>query len=299
MALVASELISGQQATATCTYCYMYEPLRVLIAETNLDARKLYIKLIVRETNAFSTIVDSIDNYGDYDINPGEGITLDLAKLMQQYHDANLYRYASMNGIADNSTGWHSVVSRYKYEFQFTTSVTAASKSNSKTATDTPSFLKIIKLPIIGGRSLPDFVASVTEDTPLTEAELYGFDLEDRWKDYSVINNALADPDQEDSSPSIQASVATEGEDPCGGVVHWKSRFGGWMTWGFKIKTEMSSSKYTGTLEVGMFESTWEQRTSSQNKTDDSGQPYVPVDYTGLSSNYRISLKALGLSNEE
>ena len=33
MALILNTEIAGQEATSTCTYCYLYEPLRVVIEE--------------------------------------------------------------------------------------------------------------------------------------------------------------------------------------------------------------------------------------------------------------------------
>ena len=61
------------------------------------------------------------------------------------------------------------------------------------------------------------------------------------------------------------------------------------MSWGFKLKKESQAKKYEGNIQVGMFEST----------LPTNGSPYIPVNYTGISTSYSINLKELGLTTDE
>ena len=45
MAINITAEITGQEITSVFTYCYLYEPLRILIEETNLAATKMYIDI--------------------------------------------------------------------------------------------------------------------------------------------------------------------------------------------------------------------------------------------------------------
>ena len=58
------------------------------------------------------------------------------------------------------------------------------------------------------------------------------------------------------------------------------------MFWGFDIQRKTFSQNYEGSLNVGMFEST----------DDAGGKPFIPVDYTGVTSSYNLELKALSLT---
>lgn len=282
MALTIATEILGQQATSSITYNYLYEPLRISITESDLTAKKIYVDLILRSTSDTATVLSTgttLVNYGDYDLNPGQSLSIDLMKLVQQHHNANVYNFSHIDEIV--SDGWKSVVSEYIYEFSITSDITT-----------TP--ISIKKLPIIGGRSFPDFVPAIsTFGTQLIdEADINGVGLHGRFKDYPYLNTILANlaSASTNKEPSIfKGSSTTQGITPCAGQVIWKSRFGGWMTWGFKLKTESQAKKYSGNIQVGMFEST----------LTSGGQAYIPVDYTGISTSYDLKLKELALESDE
>ena len=89
--LSVSPNIGGQQATSTISYCYLYEPLNVIIEENlNLTPTKIYIELRALDTEDPTTIVESIAGYAEYDVNPNQPLKVDLMKLARQHHDANL-----------------------------------------------------------------------------------------------------------------------------------------------------------------------------------------------------------------
>jgi hypothetical protein len=70
MAITINTEIIGQQATSTLTYCYLYEPLRINVIESNLLANKLYVDIEVY--NAIDqTLNRSEVKYAEFDINSG------------------------------------------------------------------------------------------------------------------------------------------------------------------------------------------------------------------------------------
>ena len=276
-ALTITPEISGQAANPVTTYCYLYEPLRMSFRDNKAGAAKLYIDLEIYQTEDSTTLVDSIADYAVFDLNEQGRVSVDLMKLAQQYHDANVYRFAEVANF-DNDTagdGWHAVVSQYRYTFKVTSNVTS-----------TP--LTISKIPIIGGRTFQDFEPSVLETNKLTEADVLGLDLTGRWFNYPQIDCSLATPTDQDATPTIDVTFATQGTEPCGGMLVWKSRLGGWMYWGFDLRKESQSKSYTGEIPVGLFESDGLM-----------GKPYVETNYTGISTSYKLTLKSLSLTSDE
>lgn len=187
MAITINPQILGQEVTDICTYCYLYEPLSVSISESNLAALKIFIDIEVVDTTNGAAIVESLVEYGEYDINSGELLTVDLMKLARQHHDAELFKFATIDDI---NAGWDSVVSKYKYRFKIYSDETATPK-------------EVFKLPIIGGRLFKDFEPLVTSSNLLTEAEVYGVDLKDKWCNKDTIETTLVDPTLIDARPII------------------------------------------------------------------------------------------------
>lgn len=270
--------LTGQMVSPITKYCYLYEPFRVAIEDANLNSTQMFIELEVLNLEDGS-IFETLVNYGVYDINPGNSISVDLMKLVRQHHDANVYNYANIDEIiANDVNGWKSCVSKYKYNFKFTSD-------------ETPETVTVSLLPIIGGRLFPDFIPSVDSSQVLTEADLYGVSLANRWLGYQYFNSVLsATPESAtEAIPNISTSISNGGEEICGGYLIWKSIFGGWMSWGFDIQTKKFNASYKDSLEVGMFEAT----------KAIFGKPYIPVDYTGVDMSYTLTLKALSLSSNE
>lgn len=275
MALTINTQILGQTASSTFSYCYLYEPLRAVIKESNLTATRIFIDLEVINS-VTGAVVETLVKYGEYDINPGNSLAIDLMKIVRQHHNADVYNYSSIDEIVENAVGWRSVISIHKYNFKIYSDTTT-----------TPVVVR--KIPILGGRLFKDFVASVTQAQVLTEADLFNVNLNNRWKGWPLVTNALVSPTITDSRPTINKVIASAGKTPCAGMLVWKSRFGGWMVWGFDIKNENTSSKYIGDLDSDMFESTAEI----------NGNPFIPVDYTRLVASYSLSLKSLSLTTDE
>jgi hypothetical protein len=276
MAITVNTQLTDQVASATSSYCYLYEPLRIDISETDTTATKIYIKLTITELEDTNTIIFEEEAYGEYDLNQTSGLSVDLMKLAQQYHNANVYKFSDPKQLSTLEEGWKSVVSEYRYEFTISSDVSTAD-------------LSVIKIPIIGARRFVELEAiDFTADSPTNEYEKYGLDLSTRWGGYSIPNITMADPTDVDARPEILISVipVTTTPAPCAGMLYWKSRLGGWMYWGFDLKKKTQSKKYTGNIPVGLYEAQY-------------GNPFVEANYTGIETSYKIVLKALSLTSVE
>lgn len=274
MSLTIVNQVAGQQVTSTPTYMYLYEPLPILVTEDNLTARELTIKLETNGTeNGTYTLID--EEYATFDINPGQSLNIDIAKIIRQAHNSNIYNFSNIDDIISAN---NSVIDNVTYKLSFTSD----SGDNDEVV--------IYKLPIIGGRNFSDFNGLVDQNNPLSEFDKYGLDFTNHWKDYPVMSTVLSSPTPLDRRPVHTKYLGTGINCAHGGLVIWKSRLGGWMHWGFQLKTEKEKSSYIGNLDVGYFDTV---RGSS------NGQPFIPVNYTGVNIDYSLTLKSLSLSSEE
>ncbi len=179
-----------------------------------------------------------------------------------------------MSDITDASNGWKSTLGKYRFTFSIYSNITTTKVNVNR------SFL-------IGNRGFEDFIPTVSNGDILNEFQKYEVDGDNRWIDYPTISIYVSPSGS--TKPTIQANIQTQGKHPCGGYLIWKSKFGGWMHWGFDLKSESTNHSYEGNIESEMFEST----------LPIGGNPYVPVNYTGISSSRSITMKSLGLTSEE
>lgn len=271
MAITVTAQMTGQQITSTTTYCYLYEPLKIEITESDASSEEIYIDLVLTSI-VDGSVVQTEEQYGLFDRNPDEPIIVDLMEMAQQLNNSNVLTLGKTSEI---SGATNIPVSEYKYEFQIYSDITTTKTS-------------ISKLPIIGGRLFRDFAATVSSSQNLTEAELYGVDLTGRWLNYPNISQSLTDPTATDARPTITVSTeTTANQQPCGGMLIWKSRLGGWMYWGMDISIFNSSGSYGEKVEVGMME------------VNSSGNPYIQPNYSQRDNSYSYSLKAFSLSTDE
>jgi hypothetical protein len=198
MAITINTQIQGQQASGICTYGYLYEPLVISVNESDLTAVKLYVDIDVIDTANNLILVETLVQYGEFDINSGQLLSIDLMKLARQHHDAELFKFSHIDEIVES--GWSTVVSKYKYRFKIYSDLTLTKA-------------EVFKLPIIGGRLFKDFEATVTESNLLTEAEVVGLDLSDRWCNYAFINTVLVSPTLKDSRPTITSTFNVSAAD--------------------------------------------------------------------------------------
>lgn len=287
MALTVTPKITGQNITGfgsgNASYSYLHEPLEVVIAFTSAT-KKITIDLETYDTKDLIVVKNTIVKYAEYDTdNDINTLTVNLMELIRQYHDSNVYMLGNTTQLVSNSsstkTFWGSSVSKLTYKLI----IKADGEAND---------VSVVKIPIIGGRGYRDFTPSVATDlTKTNEFEILNLDLSNRWKGYPTIKTTLADPNRtalgwENMIPTTTVINPTLGKTPCGGYVAWKSKYGGWCYWGFELKVEKNTHRYTGSIEVGMFESV-------------DGLTAIETDYTGIQTSYSITLKSLSLSKDE
>jgi hypothetical protein len=284
MAIIISPEIRGQECNGNITYSYLFEPLRINVQETDPLAMKLYVEVErynIQDKTVRVPFNDgsmSLPRYVEVDLIPGRAITFDLAEVMQQLHFAGVYKIAT---VADIETSYKDmIISKYIYLFKLTSNITT-----------TP--VEVRKLPILGGRDFRGFNSLVNYTQPMNEFELYGVnqnELAKKWANYRFYSTTLINPTSSNNlSPNITLIPQVGSEVPQGGVLYWKSRLGGWMFWGFDIEERSSSNSYEGKLEVSLFEST----------KPINGEPYIPVDYISVSSDYTVTLKSLRLTKQQ
>jgi hypothetical protein len=275
MALAITPQISGQQTGGAITYCFINEPLKVHIEDSDPAVNEIYAD--ITQISTYTGIAEPIKlKYIVRDIISLGGVAIDLMKVVKQLHDFDVYHFSNDSELSGVS-GKDSVLSKYIYKFQFYTNI-----SDTKTT--------IQKLPILGGRTFENFVPTVNHLTPILE--LSNFDNA-YLKNYTNVSYTLKDISTViDSNYSLTtvSSVVTQGEESCEGRIIWKSKLGGWMYWGMNLKTSKVKGSYQGNIDNGMFEST---------NFSGGGQAYIPVDYTSVSSGTSITLKCLSLTAEE
>lgn len=301
MAITITKEIDGHTVSNKFSYCYLYEPFRIKITDSSATATKFYIDLVIRDASDHSAILSTETQYGEYDVNNSAGVSVDLMKLAQQHHNANIYKVnqatdlLSPNSIASTSTeGWKTIISPYRYTFRIYSDADPAAVS------------EVSKHPVIGGRRFQEISAeaSVDETTKLTEAAVLGVSTYERWLNYAFISSTLTstlasvgdggiggtigDPNIHNYPRTrvYYANAALGATEPCGGMLYWKSRLGGWMQWGMDLKKFTQTKKYTGNIPTGLFEA-------------QGGTPYIQANYTGIETSYKYSLKALGLTSDE
>lgn len=273
MSLSITPQISGQQANSTLSYSFLQEPLKVNVTDSDADVSVIYGD-VTRISTEDGSVFDTQSIYIHRDITSLGTIAIDLSMVMRQLHDYDTYKFSS---ALDISNGWDSVVSKYIYKFEFYTNQDSTNK------------VEVIKLPIIGGRSFETFVPSVTYQTPIRELTNSQLVIGGRIGTYSdpvFTLKQISSVTNDDYRPTSVISTGS-GEDPCEGVVYWKSKLGGWMMLGIDLKVENKSHSYNGaTLSVGMFEA------------NSGSNPYVGANYVGTSSNLTLNLKTLSLDKD-
>ena len=276
MALSISRQVNGQTASSTLTYCYLAEPLKVYITDSDADTRIIYADVTKIGTDD-GVVVSTDVAYIYRDVSSNGGVVIDLTKVMGQMHDYDTLRYANVNDIVN---GWESVVSKYIYKFEFYTD-----QSTVKT--------EVKKLPIIGGRSFENFLGLVNHDTKLrelTNSEIVATGKIGDYKDIVFSLKQISTVTDDDYRPTgVLSAQSNSPTSPCEGVIYWKSKLGGWMMMGVDIKSETKSHSYSGNLSNGMFEST------SYTGGISGGKVYVPTNYMSTSSQLTLNLKTITL----
>ena len=275
MALTILPEIAGQQVNENISYCYLFEPLRVNVLE-DTPATRLYIDILLLNLST-QEVIETLFQYVELDINPYESISFDLMEIAAQIHNSDIYKIGNFQNLLDSKNNM--IVSEFIYQFNIYSSETLV-----------PLIVK--KLPILGCREYEQFVPEINFNQPINEFQLYNIDeheLAEKWGGYSFLETKLANVNETNLTPTILQIDYPTPQIPAAGVIYWKSRFGGWMFWGFEMLEKTYTNAYEGNLNVGMFNST--QRVN--------GNPYVGLDYTEVTSSYNLQLKAFELTTNE
>lgn len=275
MSLQITPQISGQQANSTLSYSFLQEPLKVHITDSDADVSVIYAD-VTRLSTEDGSVYTFSSKYIHRDVSSLGSVVVDLSKVMRQLHDYDTYKFANVSDIVN---GWDSVVSKYIYKFEFYTDEDSTNK------------VEVLKLPIVGGRSFDTFVPGVTYQTPireLTNSQLTSGGNIGGYIDPVFTLKQISSVSDDDYRPTSVSTIGTA-SNPCEGVVYWKSKLGGWMMLGIDLKSETRSHNYSGSLSVGMLEST---------SYSGGGNPYMGADYVSSSSGLSLNLKTLRLDRE-
>ncbi len=277
MALTIESQILGQPLNG---YKYVYEPFKVAFTEDDLLATKLFLDVDIYNFNGAqdgSNLVESLEEFGLFDIIEGVPLAIDICEMIAQKLRADVFKNSTVEDIVQNNVdGWGQVVANYSFKITARTDVSSGST--------------FYVYPILGGRGYDGFNVLVDENQPLTEFQLGGIDISERWLNYPYFTQNLSAINLSgDSSPTINSTIATNGKEPKGGYVIWKSVYGGWMSWGFDISVKTKTGSYSGDLASGVFNST---------KTV-GGNPYIKPNYTKVETAHSVNLKSFDVENDE
>ena len=117
MAITLTKEIDGHVISNKFKYCYLYEPMRVKITDSSASATKFYIDLEVKLASDHTVQHSYETKYGEYDVNNSAGVSVDLMKLAQQHHNANLYKISAVTDLlspvhiaSTSSEGWKTMI---------------------------------------------------------------------------------------------------------------------------------------------------------------------------------------------
>lgn len=257
MAITLTPEITGQVVQEARSYKYLFEPFRVKVSG------EPQVNVAVVKYSLSGATIGTYANYVTGETDSSGNLTIDFAEVARNFMEDEVFRIGKYQDI-DAGT----IIPNYYLRFQVNS---AASR--------------ISFIPILGGRNFNQFIPAVPYTQALTEFEYLGLD-QPEFKGYPFIEQSLINPTGANVTPTITKSVSSTGKEVCGGYLIWKSRFGGWMQWGFDIMSETSDLKYNGELGQGLF------------MANSQGNPYIPANYTSIDESYSVSLKSLAVPND-
>lgn len=268
MAIIVTPAITGQEMTSTATFSYLYEPLLATIYDSSVNATEFYIDTY--RLDGVGTKLDIFEKHVSY---PTLGdFEIDLMELIRSRTDILsdnpvVSEYDDINGSQ--------VAHLYTVGFDIYTDYAPYGT------------IQVKKTILYGGRQFKDFTPAISSGNPLTEFDYLNVDVPS-FIDFPKYVNTLNTPT---SSPiaNVSVSIPTSGRDVCGAYLIWKSRFGGYVGYGFDIYQENSNQIYSGDIESEFFYTT----------NIFGGDPRVRPDYNRVDVSYDVQLKALSVPINE
>ena len=273
-------------------YRYLYEPFLVKAwNDTTSTATKIYVDVGVQNNLAYSgnQIVWHF-KYGEFDINvANNSIEIDLAGIAREFTNHDVYKAGNIENMRSNkftaSTFWRTVGCQDYFSFNIYTDSNESNKINVATL-----------IYIMGSR--PYFDMNFTEDSStslyFTEFEKYGITQGEQIKFFPGYPAPVVVPWTNPINPRAdipQLDFTIFGNKEDGKCIEefiiWKSRYGGWMAWGFELSVRKEIGAYEGSFVTDQFEYS-EDNNVSEN--------IIPVNYTGITSSYSLTLKSLNLT---
>ena len=280
MAITVTPEITGQQADENSSLAYLYEPLRVLITDSNTGAKKIYIDVSEYDSSS-DNLVNFYENYAVFELNTAKTLKVDIMAIIRQLVEKAVWKYSNVDALVSGD-GYKAIIPQYTYDFTVRDGVGSS--------------VDIIKQPIIGGRTFYQFQKnpSLLPSSPTNEFEYSGLDIQETDKLFAMSFVTVDFPNlvnqgQPNGRPTLTKMTPSNTyatRVPCAGGLLWKSRLGGWMHWGFDLIEEKNTSRVNGKLNVGLFEG------------DSLGNPFVENDFTEIQNSYSITLKSLSVEKK-
>lgn len=262
--LTITPKINGQQADNSVSYAYLYEKLPILISTDELFPGLLKADLV--EVNVATGEVIHSTNQVDYivlEYNLNNQAEIDVMEVIRQYCQNEWFKIGKLSDIT-----WETIITKSIYRIAFDYGL--------------PTQKIIYKLPIIGGRNFHEFVPYISSTNKLDEWGIAG-QVMPSFIGYPLWNISLQSGILGNYTPSVSYSIPTSGRSVCGAALVYKSKFGGWCTYGFNIFSETNSSQYLGDISFDNFRAV-------------NSHAYLSANYTGIVANSQINLKTVGIS---
>ena len=264
--------INGQVLNFDAVYGYLNEPYPVSIYTLEAGVGHQVIQIDVYVTKNTGTIVDrSYLEYAIYDLAEGEAIDVDLMELARQIQNNNVYKFGILGDIVNFTTGFDSVTAdRYNFGIK---GVNGGAFTN---------LVSTIVYPIIGSRTFSQFEPTV-DGSNLTEFERYNVpSTEYRFIGMPTMNLVLG-------LATATDPITYEWDFPTTGKVHdmdngyliWKSRFGGWLNWGFDSLVSNEYGSINGVL--------------AKRHMENAYNPYIAANYTDVTTRTSAVMKSFNI----
>lgn len=265
MAITITTLLTDESVSTSKKHKYLFEPLEVKLSEPGTTLFKIDVVLSNIATGALEV---SYSNYALLDADENGEAIVDLMSIARDFFDAETYKIGDVSDI-DPLT----IVPGRFIQFNVSNDVSLG-------------FEILRAVPLLGQRTFDQWDGEMSNTKPLTEWELYGITQPD-YIGYPKITTALKSNDSSDMTPAVTITTPTTGRCVKGAYLLWKSRLGGWCSYGFDVITERETGAYIGSLGNELL------------RANDSGNPFVRANFTKRTVRKTVELKSSGVAQNE
>ena len=253
-------------------YIYLYEPYEVDVISNSGLPDILKITVSERALSNKWTTVNTYTDYALYDLIPYKSVRVNIAEIIKSLFDSNAYDIGNLSDLIPTPEGRNTTMTNYTYQIFFNT--------------NHDSLIGLFFYPLLGARPFKE-LGALNENIPLEESTALGLPI----KEFAYLPNIeinLKPISNTDMTPltTIYYNNLGEGKKYSGAGLIWKSKYGGWVTWGFDIVSEDFSNSYKGDIKVNPYE------------INSEGEFYVEPDYSTVETSSTVSLRALSVTKE-